>query len=266
MTYDPATASDIPVSSARFYQAVYDAAAESHERYNIGTYREKKLHLILKRYFEPDTSYHEIPCAGFIADILRDGHITEIEAHSLTGLHEKLDAYLPEYTVDLVYPLAANRFVTWIDPETGKMSQKRRSPKKATVYDAIAECIRLRDYLSRPGLRILAVFLDIEEYRLLDGWSRDHKRGSHRYERIPQELRRIIVLDARDSYARFIPEHCPDPCTVREFASAAGIHRDCARTVLHVMEAVGAMEGCGKRGRELLFRRVQSVTKTETLL
>ena len=266
MTYDPAITSDIPVASARFYQAVYDTAAEIHERYNIGTYREKKLHLILKRYFEPDPAYHEIPCAGFIADILRDGHITEIESNSLTGLHEKLDAYLPEYTVDIVYPLAANRFVTWIDPATGNMSQKRRSPKKATVYDAIAECIRLRSYLRKPGLRILAAFLDIEEYRLLDGWSRDRKRGSHRYERIPQELHRIVVLDSTDSYARFIPENCPDPCTVREFASAAGIQRDRARTVLHVMEAVGAMENCGKRKRELLFHRVQSAAKEETLL
>lgn len=256
MMYDPATTSDIPIERARFYQTVYDAAVEIHERYNIGTYREKKLHLVLKKYFEPDPAYHEIPCAGYIADILRDRHIIEIESNSLTGLHEKLDAYLPEYTVDLIYPLAANRYVTWIDPETGGMSPKRRSPKKATIYDAIAECICLRDYLRKPGLRILAVFLDIDEYRLLDGWSRNRKRGSHRYERIPQELHRIVILDNKDSYVRFIPEHCPDPCTVREFASAAGIQRDCARTVLHVMEAVMAMEKCGKRNRELLFRRL----------
>lgn len=247
---------ELPVEKARFYQAVYATVSESHERYNIGTYQEKKLHLILKRYFEPDPAYHEIRCAGFIADILRDGHITEIESNSLTGLHGKLDAYLPEYTVDLVYPLAENRYVTWIDPETGSMTKKRRSPKKATVYDAIAECIRLRDYLNSPGLRILAVFLDVEEYRMLDGWSRDRKRGSHRYERIPLEMNRIVVLADKASFAVWIPEDCPDPCTVRVFAKTAHLSCDRARTVLHVFEAAGVVEMCGKRGRELLFRRI----------
>ncbi len=148
MTYDPAITSDIPVASARFYQAVYDTAAEIHERYNIGTYREKKLHLILKRYFEPDPAYHEIPCAGFIADILRDGHITEIESNSLTGLHEKLDAYLPEYTVDIVYPLAANRFVTWIDPATGDMSQKdvrRKRQLSTTQSPSVSACAAISE-------------------------------------------------------------------------------------------------------------------------
>ena len=247
---------ELPVTSARFYQAIYDTVTEEHARFNIGTYREKKLHLILKRYFEPDAAYHEIPCEGFVADILRDGHITEIEANSLTGLHEKLDAYLPTHTVDIVYPLAAKRYVIWIDPETGAMTQKRQSPKKATVYDAIAECVRLRDYLTRPGLRILAVFLDMEEYRLLDGWSRDRKRGSHRYERMPLELNRIVILSGKASFAYWIPADCPEPCTVREFAKAAHLTRERARTVLAVFTAVGVMEKAGKRGRELLYRRV----------
>ena len=247
---------ELPIAAARFYQAVYDTTTEEHARFNIGTYREKKLHLILKRYFEPDSAYHEIPCGGFVADVLRDGHITEIEANSLTGLHEKLDAYLPAYTVDVVYPLAAKRYVVWIDPETGAMTRKRQSPKKASVYDAIAECIRLRGDLTRPGLRILATFLEMEEYRLLDGWSRDRKKGSHRYERIPLELQRIVVLSDKASFARWIPPELSDPCTVREFAKAAHLTRDRARTVLTVFVSVGVMEKNGKRGRELLYRRI----------
>lgn len=38
-----------------------------HKRYNIGTYKEKELHIILKKYFEPDSTYHEIKTNGFIA-------------------------------------------------------------------------------------------------------------------------------------------------------------------------------------------------------
>lgn len=256
MTHMENDAYELPVASARFYQVVYDAASESHERFNIGTYREKKLHLILKRYFEPDPAYHEIPTEGFIADILHDGHIIEIESNSLTGLHEKLDAYLPCYSVDIVYPLAEKRYIIWIDPATGAMTQRRQSPKKANAYDAIAECIRLREYLARPGFRILAALMDIEEYRLLDGWSRNRKKGSHRYERIPLALNRIIILSDKASFARWLPEDCPDPCTVREFAAAAHLPLERARTVLYVFVAVGIVEQAGKRGREILYRRI----------
>lgn len=67
------------LNKARFYDIVCSSVKAEHERYNIGTYKEKELHIILKKYFEPDSTYHEIKTNGFIADINRDGVITEIE-------------------------------------------------------------------------------------------------------------------------------------------------------------------------------------------
>jgi len=36
------------INRARFLNLAYSASLESHARFNIGTYKEKKLHLVLK--------------------------------------------------------------------------------------------------------------------------------------------------------------------------------------------------------------------------
>lgn len=249
--------SSIDIQKSLFYKLAYDVTTESHDRYNIGTYKEKKLHLVLKRYFEQNQDFHEVPCSGYIADILRDNRITEIETSGFTGLNPKLDAYLPDYRVTLVLPLAARKCVSWIDPESGEISPKRRSPKKQNIYTALCECIRIKKHIGNPNLRILAVMLEIQEYRVLDGWSRDRKRGSHRYERIPTDILEIKELTDKDSYAFWIPEACQKEFTVESFAKNAKIPAENARTVIKLMEHLGIVEFAGKSGRKFLYSRTE---------
>jgi len=234
-----------------------------HERFNIGTYKEKKLHKILKLCLEPDPAYHEIPCSGFIADIKKDNKIIEIETSGFTGLREKLEAYLPENSVTLVYPIAVSRSVSWIDPESGSITQKRRSPKKENVYNLLFECIYIADYITHPNLSVLGVCLEMEEYRLLDGWSRDKKRGSHRYERIPTDLYDTIYLHGKESFAAWLPESCRSDFTAAQFREAVGTNDYTARAVLKVFLKSGIIEQTGKKGRCLLYSR-KDVTDTNS--
>jgi len=243
------------VNKARFYNIVYETTLDDHQRYNIGTYKEKKLHIMLKRYFEEDPKYHEIPVNGYIADICRDGVITEIETSGFTGLKPKLEAYLSEYKVQLVYPLAFAKYVSWIDPSSGEITSRKRSPKKASVYDGLFEMVRILPYINHKNLTVLMPFLEIDEYRLLDGWSRDKKRGSHRYERIPTDLFRIEEFSADVDYIRCIPESCEDFFTLTEFAKEAHIGGRDANGIVKVLMARGLLERVGKRGRSYLYAR-----------
>lgn len=240
-------------NKARFYSIVYGATFDGHDRFNIGTYKEKKLHIMMKKYFEEDTEYHEIPTNGFIADIRRDGVITEIETSGFTGLKSKLQAYLPEYKVNLVYPAAVKKFVSWIDPETFEISDRRQSPKKESVYTALFEMVRILPYVSDTNLTIVVPLLEIDEYKLLNGWSRDRKKGASRYERIPVDLYDIIELNTDDDYRAYIPESCRAGFTVKEFAKAAHIQEDTARAVVKVFETRGLVENIGKKGRSYLY-------------
>ena len=244
------------LNRARFYNIIYSTTFDPHERYNIGTYKEKKLHIMMKKYFEPDEEWHEVPTNGFIADIRRDGIITEIETNGFSGLKPKLAAYLPEYRVNLVYPLAAKKYVSWIDTESGKISPRRPSPKKQNAYDLLFELVRILPYVKNENLTVVAPLLEIDEYKLLDGWSYDKKRGAHRFERMPTDIYDIIVLSTDDDYRKYIPETCGDEFTVKDFAKGAKISESDTRAVIKVMEARGVLERSGKRGREYIYTRL----------
>lgn len=244
------------LNKAHFYNVIYNTTFDEHERYNIGTYKEKKLHIMMKKYFEPDTEYHEIPTNGFIADIRKGDTITEIETSGFSGLKPKLEAYLGEFRVNLVYPMAAKRYISWIDPETYEISARRTSPKKENAYDALFEMVRILPYVKNENLTILAPLLEVDEYRMLDGWSRDRKKGSHRYERVPTDLYDIIEFRTDDDFRRHIPDACGEDFTVNEFAKAAKLRISDARAVIKVLEARGVVRFLGKQGRAFHYSRV----------
>lgn len=209
----------------------------------------------MKHYFEPSEDYHEVPYNGFIADIKKEDSITEIETHGFTGLKEKLSAYLPECRVNLVYPVPYRKSVAWIDPKTGDISPKRRSPKKTGIYDVLFECVRILDSVSHPNLTVTAVMLEMDEYRFLNGWSRDRKRGSVRYEMIPTDICEIVELKTDADYAEYIPQSCVEDFTAAEFAKGAGVSVSRVYAVLKVLEARGLIVRSGKRGRCNLYSR-----------
>ncbi len=244
------------VNKALFYKIVYDITLGDHQRYNIGTYKEKKLHIMLKKYFEEDESYHEIPTNGYIADIRRDGIITEIETSGFSGLKPKLSAYLPEYQVRLVYPLAYVKYISWINPEDGSISSRKRSPKKANVYNVLFEMVRILPYVKNENLTILAPLLEIDEYRMLDGWSKDKKKGSNRYERIPTDIFSIEEFSTNEDYIKYIPDSCEKDFTLSDFSKAAHINSSITSGIIHVFMERGLLERTGKRGNAYLYSRI----------
>jgi len=253
------------INRALFFKVCYDSTVKKHERFNIGTYKEKQLHIILKHYFEPDSNYHEVPYQGFIADIKRENRITEIETSGFSGLSEKLDAFLPECSVNLVYPIPHIRYIAWIDPVSGDISQKRRSPKKPGVYEALFEMVRIRRHIPNPNLTVTAMLLNVDEYRMLDGWSRDRKKGSNRYERIPTDICEIFEFKTDADYLSCIPETCGDAFTVPEFSKEAHITARTAYAVIRVFEERGIVERNGKKGRANLYRKVTEQAKESGL-
>lgn len=243
----------VETSHARFYAAVDQIARQEHGRYNIGTYKEKKLHIILKTYFEPDRNRHEIPVNGFIADIMRDGEITEIETNGFSGLGPKLAAYSPDYRVNLVLPLIAEKYITWIDPETGEFSKRKKSPKKEDAFTLLFELVRILPYINNDNIYFVAPLLCIDEYRIQDGWSTDRKRGAHRYERIPFDIKDTVILHDTEDYASLLPDVCGGEFTAKEFSKAVRMTLRNTYGVLKVLEAKGVIKKEGRRGRAQLY-------------
>ena len=167
----------------RFNRACEKIIGKERVRESIGTLSEKTVHAVLKNYYEPDEQYQEVAIDGLFADIFNGREIIEIQTRSFDKVRKKLDRFLPLHPVTVVLPIADTKWIYWINPETGECSEKRKSPKKGNPYNAFYELYKIKSYLKNPNLTIKFIFMDMEEYKLLNGWSRDKKRGSTRYDR-----------------------------------------------------------------------------------
>ena len=108
--------------------------------------------------------------------------------------------------------------------------------------------------MADKNLHLCFPLLDVEEYRLLNGWSKDKKRGSVRYDRIPVAMVDEIRFDGIEDYMQLIPYELKEPFTVQEFAGAVNIRKEQAQRVIHILYYLNMIVRCGKRGRAYTYR------------
>ena len=208
------------IDTERFERARGRVIGIERQRLGIGTLSEKTVHAVLKNYYAPDEDMHEMPL----------------------------------YPVTIVYPIPHVKWLHWMDEETGEISPGRKSPKKGNAYQAFIELYKIRPFLKDPNLRLRLDLIDMEEYRLLNGWSRDKKKGSDRFDRIPLTFVEEVRVDRREDYMQFIPYEIPEEFTAKDFAACAKIPVRLAQTVLLILTDLLIVERIGKQGRSYLYR------------
>lgn len=236
-----------------FEQAKLKVLLKQNDPHGFGTLQEKTVHAVMKLYYEPDEDYHEVPIEGYIADIYTGERIIEIQNGNFNRLRPKLEAFLPLYPVTVVLPIPHNKWVIWMDEESGELSKRNKSPVTGSVYHAFPELYKIKQYLGHPNLSFAFPLLDMDEYRLLNGWSKNRKRGSSRYDRMPLALFDEIIFERKEDFVRLVPYELEEAFTVKEFAHAAGIHRDLASVTIPLLMHMKLLERVGKRGREYLY-------------
>lgn len=244
-----------------FLKAREQVLFDSRQRGNrIGELCEKTLHAVVKLFLEPDSSFHEIKVGRHYADICRDGKITEIQTRSFDRLREKLSELTAMgFTVTVVHPIAKIKTLYWIDSDKS-VSDGRKSPKRGTTYTAFNELYRLCPLFKEKGMegiRICLLYLSVSEYRLKNGWSSDGKRGSWRYEQIPEELFEIQLLEKQEDFYELVPKGLPPQFTATDFARCAKITKTVAYRGLAVLREMKVLEEIGKKGRIKLFSVVE---------
>lgn len=242
------------VDTKRFEEVKNNFITSKRQRFGIGTLQEKTVHGILKDYYAPDKDMQEIPINGYVADIFTGTEIIEIQTANFNKMRDKLTSFLPEYPVTIVYPIPRIKWLGWIDEETGACSPLRKSPVKGNVYRAFYELYKIKSFLPDKNLRLCFPLLDIEEYRLLNGWSKDRKKGSCRYDRIPVAMVDEVRFDRVEDYMQLIPYDLQEPFTVPEFAKAVKIRKEEAQRVIHILNYLDMIERGEKRGRAYTYR------------
>ena len=240
-----------------FYNACEKIIGKDRSKKGIGTLGEKTLHAVLKNYYEPFEQNHEIKVGRFVADIVGEQGVIEIQTRSFGNLLEKLDNFLEFCEITVVYPLPALKYVSWLDMETGELSPKHKSPKKCRIYDAFKEIIRIKYALDNPRFHLVLCFLDVDEIRFLNGWSENKKRGSSRCDRIPKDIIEEVRFDCVEDYRRFLPDGLPEEFTSAHYAKACKINKQLASNGLNILNCLGLVERVGKKGNSFIYKVVE---------
>ena len=236
----------------RFQEIIKEYKKDSTHR--IGTLSEKSLHAILKKYLCEDEACHEVKIGQFYADIFKDEKILEIQTRALNKLRPKLDYYLDRFSVTIVYPITHYKYLSWINPETGEASEKRKSPKVGKISDIFYELYKIKMYMNHPNLKLHVILVDCDEIRNLDGWSRDKKRGSSRYERIPIRLVDEKLFTSKEDYLYFLKD-VPSEFTNDDLKKALKINIKYATIATNIFSYMGIISVIGKKGKKNIYKK-----------
>lgn len=220
----------------------------------IGTLGEKSLHAVLKTFYEPDPACHEIPVGGYVADIVGEDGVIEIQTRQFSRLIPKLDAFLEACRVTVVYPILEERWTVWLSPE-GELVSRRKSPKKGRLSDVLDELYALQYALDHPRFTLCLCRLEVEDRRLLDGYGPQKKRRATKLDRIPLRLIGEERFYAPEDYLRLLPEGLPEVFTRKEAAAAGRLTAYQTATLVNLLCYLGQLEQIGTRGRAFLYRR-----------
>lgn len=221
----------------------------------IGTLSERTLHAYVKHHLEPNTAFHEQKLMGYVVDIFDGNHIIEIQTKQFFKLIPKLNALLDTHPITIVYPIAHEKFISWVDPNTLETTPPRKSPKMGKPTDAIEEMYALRAYLEHPNLTIQLLFFDLLETRWLNGWSTDKKKGSHRKDRLPLRYETVMSFHTLQDYDQFLPEVLPETFASKDIKDQLKITLRKAQFLLNVLYGLNRIELVGKQGRYQSYRK-----------
>ena len=216
----------------------------------VGTLGEKTLHAVLKRMIEPDMSRHEVKLGRYTADVLNAHGVFEIQTRNLHKLKPKLTALLPYYPVTVVVPVIETKWLLTMDPETGELTGRRKSPKRGKPVDLLPELAYLKPLLLDPNLSFLLIRLEGEQLRKLTGQKR---RPVTPLEFAPTRFLGTVRLKTAEDYAALLPPDLPKEFTARGLGKALGLAAGQSSAAAGVLCHVGTIRRIGREKSAYLY-------------
>lgn len=235
----------------RFKRAKAEILSEAVTTEGVGGLNERSIHKILKLAIEPNTDCHEVKFLGSVADVKNEQGIFEIQTKSAYTIKRKLEKFLEHSPVTLVVPIIKEKYLRYVDAETGEILPPKRSPRPESVYTALNSMFSLTSLFSLDNFKLMLVFLSADEYKY-----KVKKKGQRRLDAIPREILEVREITSPDDFSEFFPRTLPEEFVASEFARAIKKSSRFTYFVIKFYENLGFIENIGKRGRAILYRRV----------
>lgn len=226
----------------------------------IGIQKEKILHRTLKYFFCNNDAYHEIKVQkltkGYLyADIKIGTTIYEIQTRSFNALREKLDEFLKQYQVTIIYPIAYHKNIFKLDENRCLVSQKK-SPKTGNPLEIFYELYKIKSYLSHPNLSFKVIMIDMDEYRQSVEKKHFRSSGYIRQVQIPKKIERIIDLTNQEDYLKLLDEYrLSEPFISTDFAKITHLTMKKASVALNILTSIGVLTRIGKIKNSYVYKK-----------
>ncbi|MBQ8302972.1 MAG: hypothetical protein IJX97_05490 [Clostridia bacterium] len=235
------------------------ALCDAFPKESIGTQSEKNLHKTLKYLIEPDSNNHEKEFLGSVCDILNDEGIIEIQTRSFDKLVPKLEKFLPVSQVTVVYPIVERKSILYIDVESGESIPPKRSPKKGSLTSALPEISKIKNFIPHDNLRILLVFLDATETRMLNGKKKVGRHKTAKIDLMPTAINSIIEFRDAEDFAVLLPQKLNDEFSSLDFEKVSHLHAIELHNSLMLLLHLGLVTREKRGGRSYVY----SVKRTQ---
>lgn len=224
-----------------------------HEYYaSIGEYQEKAIHFILKNYFETDKDKLEVKINGMIADIYNEEGIIEIQTRNFDRLRKKLDVFLKDYQLTIVYPLIKSKKITWMNSEN-KADYNRKSPIHMNMFNVFKELYKIKQYLKHENLHFCFVFVDVVEFKNLDGYGKNKKKRASSFNKLPIDINEIVNIDNFSEFKTIFSGEEKE-FTSKDLSKMKKIKLKDAQVALTVLNYLEIVERIGKKGNSYLYK------------
>ena len=222
----------------------------------IGMLNEGALHAALKEDYLGKTGLAEVPFGGFVADVVRDGVIYEVQTSSFSGLARKMSVLADLSPVVLVHPIPQSKHLVRVqDTETGEFT-RRRSPKRGAIVHILRELVYLPEMLKHPNFAVEVVLTEEEEMQTFDPKARRGRGGWRRKGRhLISVLERLRINGPEDLWV-FVSGELPEVFTTQHLAQAMQQPKQLGQQLAYCLRHLGVIEVCGKTGNALNYRRV----------
>ena len=229
----------------------------------IGTLRETELHAALKRHYARPQDQLEVAVDGYVADIVRDDEVIEIQTHNFAALKPKLLQLVEQHPVRLVYPVAQAKWITRVKADRQTVLGRRKSPRHGALEDVFVELVSLPELIAHPRFTLEVVLIHEDEIRC-PRTSRPRRRGSE-WRVCNRRLLKVVdsvVFVAPDDFQCFIPADLTTPFTSHELAVALQRPDDFAHKMTYCLRKMGTLTVVGKRHRARLYALADAESST----
>ncbi len=222
----------------------------------IGTYNEKVLHKLLKRTVTDDENCLEVKVGSYVADVREEGCITEIQTGGFYPLAPKLAYFLAntDDAITVIHPITEELTIIRVDPESGEVLRRGKSPKKGRARDVLPELWYLRNSFPNERLTVVIPLLRAEEYRYSERM-RYRKKGAYDAQLLPLEALSWVELRTLSDIASLLPEtlHGAEGFTAEQFGKAMGMPKGRRRAIALLFLCEKGLCTREKKGKGYLY-------------